>query len=92
MNLLVFVFHNLVSTPIAGLERVAVEGGSALRNIANNYVKEGEGSSNTKDQGVTENGHHAKRKKILIVACYCDMLQFMKVARVFVKITMLKVF
>jgi hypothetical protein len=63
MNLLVFAFHSLVSTPIAGLERVAVEGGSALRNIANNYVKEGEGSSNTKDQGVTENGHHAQEEK-----------------------------
>jgi hypothetical protein len=63
MDLLVFAFHSLVSTPIAGLERVAVEGGSALRNIANNYIEEDEGSNSTKIQGVTENGHHAQEEK-----------------------------
>ncbi|CAK9232059.1 unnamed protein product [Sphagnum troendelagicum] len=63
MDLPVFTSHSLVSTPAAGLERVAVEGGSALRNIANNYVEEGEGSSSSEEQGVTENGHHGQEEK-----------------------------
>ncbi|CAM6010223.1 unnamed protein product [Sphagnum balticum] len=64
MDLPVFTSHSLVSTPAAGLERVAVEGGSALRNIANNYVEEeGEGSSSSEEQGVTENGHHGREEK-----------------------------
>jgi hypothetical protein len=63
MDLPVFTSHSLVSTP-AGLERVAVEGGSALRNIANNYVEEeGEGSSSSEEQGVTENVHHGQEEK-----------------------------
>jgi len=63
MDLPVFTSHSLVSTPAAGLERVAVEGGSALRNIANNYVEEGESSSSSEEQGVTENGHHGQEEK-----------------------------
>jgi len=63
MDLPVFASHSLVSTPAAGLERVAIEGGNALRNIANNYVEEGEGSSNSEEQGVIENGHHGQEEK-----------------------------
>jgi hypothetical protein len=65
MDLPVFASYSLVSTPAAGLERVAVEGGSALRNIANNYVEEGEGSSSSEEQGVTENGHHGQEEKYI---------------------------
>jgi hypothetical protein len=63
MDLPAFASHSLVSTPAAGLERVAIQGGNALRNIANNYVEEGEGSSNSEEQGVTENGHHGQEEK-----------------------------
>ncbi|CAK9233237.1 unnamed protein product [Sphagnum troendelagicum] len=63
MDLPVFASHSLVSTPAAGLERVAIQGGNALRNIANNYVEEGEGSSNSEEQGVIENGHHGQEEK-----------------------------
>jgi hypothetical protein len=63
MDLPVFASLSLVSTPAAGLERVAIEGGNALRNMANNYVEEGEGSSNSEEQGVIENGHHGQEEK-----------------------------
>jgi hypothetical protein len=63
IDLPVFASHSLVSTPAAGLERVAIQGGNALRNIANKYVEEGEGSSNSEEQGVIENGHHGQEEK-----------------------------
>jgi len=75
MDLPVFASRNLVSTPAAGLERVAIEGGNALRHIANNYVEEGEGSSNSEEQGVIENSHHGQEEKDIdcgrvLMACF----------------------
>ncbi len=58
-----FASHSIVPTPVTSLEKVAVEGGSALRNMANNYVEEGEGNSSNEKQGVTKNGHHGQEEK-----------------------------
>jgi hypothetical protein len=50
MDLLVFASHNVVSTPTTSLERVAI-GGSALKNMTNNYVEEGEAIVAMKSKG-----------------------------------------
>jgi hypothetical protein len=63
MDLPMFASHSIVSTPVTTLEKVAVEGGSALRNMANNYVEEGEGNNNNEKQEVTKNGHHGQEEK-----------------------------
>jgi hypothetical protein len=63
MDLPVFTFHNFFSTLAIGLEKIAIEEGSVLRNIANNYVEEDAGSNSSEEQGVTKNGHHGQEKK-----------------------------
>jgi hypothetical protein len=62
MDLPMFASHSIVPTPVTSLEKVAVVGGSALRNMANNYVED-EGNSNNEKQGVTKNGHHGQEEK-----------------------------